>query len=197
MSSDPYIMVGLGNPGAKYDGTRHNIGFAVVDAMAKNRNTDINTEKWDSLTGKLMLGETTVHLVKPMTYMNLSGKAVARYVDFFKVPLEKIIVVHDDLDMKPGRLKIVSGGGAGGHNGIRSLVNYLGGNDFYRLKIGIGRPGSGNAHPDIPVDRYVLSSFQDEELKIIQNRIVDILKGLEMFFAGEVAGAMNFLNSFK
>lgn len=197
MSSDPYIMVGLGNPGAKYHKTRHNIGFEVVDAYAKEKNTAIDIEKWESFTCKLMLGETIVHIVKPMTYMNLSGKAVARYVDFFKIPLEKIIVVHDDLDMTPGRLKVVSGGGTGGHNGIRSIVNHLGANGFYRLKIGIGRPGTGNAHADIPVDRYVLTSFQEDELNVVQNRIADILKGLELFFAGEVSGAMNFLNSFK
>lgn len=197
MSSDPYIMVGLGNPGTKYQGTRHNIGFEVVDALAKDKDTAVAIEKWDSLTGKVMFEDTTVYLVKPLTYMNLSGKAVARFVDFFKVPLEKIIVIHDDLDMKPGRRKIVSGGGTGGHNGIRSIVTHLGANGFYRLKIGIGRPGSGNAHAGIPVDRYVLTSFQDDELNVIQNRIADILKGLEIFFAGEVSGAMNFLNSFK
>lgn len=197
MSSDSYLMVGLGNPGAKYQGTRHNIGFEVVDTLAKDYNTAVDLEKWESHTCKLVLGEVVVHLVKPMTYMNLSGKAVARYKDFFKIPLEKMIVIHDDLDMKPGRLKLVSGGGTGGHNGIRSIVSHLGANGFYRLKIGIGRPGVGNAHPEIPVDRYVLTPFQDEEMRIIQNRTEDILKGLEMFFAEEVSRAMNFLNSFK
>jgi PTH1 family peptidyl-tRNA hydrolase len=122
---------------------------------------------------------------------------VTRYVDFFKVPLTRIIVVHDDLDMKPGRLKLVSGGGTGGHNGIRSIVDHLGGNGFYRLKIGIGRPGSGDVHPDIPVDKYVLTSFQDDEMNVIQNRIKEILKGLELFFSDDVPGAMNFLNSCK
>lgn len=197
MSSDPYIMVGLGNPGAKYNGTRHNIGFEVMDAVAKDKSTAIALEKWESLTGKLVLGSTTVHLVKPMTYMNLSGKAVARFVDFYKVPLEKIIVVHDDLDMNPGRLKVVAGGGTGGHNGIRSIVNHLGGNGFFRLKIGIGRPGTGNTHADIPVDRYVLTPFQNEEASLIRERMVDIINGLELFFAGNVSRAMNFLNSFK
>ena len=197
MSSDPYIMVGLGNPGAKYLGTRHNIGFEVVDAMAKDKDTAIALEKWESLTAKIILGGTTVHLIKPMTYMNLSGKSVARFVDFFKVSPEKIIVIHDDLDMKPGRLKVVAGGGTGGHNGIRSIVDHLGINDFYRLKIGIGRPGTGNVHADIPVDRYVLTSFQNDENDLIQERIGDIIKGLELFFGGDVSGAMNFLNSFK
>ncbi len=197
MASDPYLMVGLGNPGTKYHGTRHNIGFEVIDAFAQENNADLAVEKWDCLTGKVKLGETTVHLVKPMTYMNLSGKAVVRFMDFFKIPIAKIIVVHDDLDMKPGRIKLVAGGGTGGHNGIRSIVSHLGTNGFYRLKIGIGRPGAGNAHAEIPVDRYVLSSFQEDEINVIQSRIVEMLKGLEQFFAGEVSGAMNFLNSFK
>ncbi len=197
MPSDTYILVGLGNPGAKYDGTRHNIGFAVVDAMAGKHNVSIGVQKWDGMSGKIMLGSTTVHLVKPMTYMNVSGKSVTRFVDFFKVPLQRIIVVHDDLDMKPGRLKLVAGGGTGGHNGIRSIVNCLGDNDFYRLKIGIGRPGSGNVHTEFPVERYVLTPFQDDEAKLIQDRMVDILEGLELFFAGDVSRAMNYLNSFK
>ena len=197
MSFDPYLMVGLGNPGAKYHGTRHNVGFEIVDAFAKHNNIEITAEKWESLNGKLMLGATPIHLVKPLTYMNLSGKSVARFVDFFKIPIENILVVHDDLDMNTGRLKLVSGGGTGGHNGIRSIVNHLGDNGFNRLKIGIGRPGSGNIHADIPVDRYVLTSFQDDEKDIIENRVLDIIQGLDIFFSGDVSRAMNYLNSFK
>ena len=197
MGTVPYILVGLGNPGDKYVQTRHNIGFDVIDAFADAYKTEIVTEKWDGLTTKIKHKDITVHLVKPMTYMNLSGKSVARYVDFFKVPPDNLLVVHDDLDMKPGRLKLVKGGGTGGHNGIRSIVSNIGSPEFYRLKIGIGRPGVGDAPEEMPVDRYVLTSFSRNEAKIFEERMVEILQGLEMFFSGEPSRAMNFLNSFK
>ena len=197
MEAVPYIFVGLGNPGLKYIHTRHNIGFDVVDAYANAHKAEIVSEKWDGLTAKIKHRGETIHLVKPMTYMNLSGKAVSRYVDFFKVPPERLIVVHDDLDMKLGRLKLVKGGGAGGHNGIRSIISSTGSAEFYRLKIGIGRPGNGQAPEEMPVDRYVLTSFSQPEEEVIQDRMVEIFKGLELFFSGEPSRAMNFLNSFK
>lgn len=197
MSSDTYLFVGLGNPGSKYHGTRHNIGFTVADALADANGTSADLQKWDGLTAKIMLDGSTIHVVKPMTYMNLSGRAVAKFVDFYRIPLDRVIVVHDDLDMHLGRLKLVAGGGTGGHNGIRSLVDCIGGKDFYRLKIGIGRPGSGDVHADIPVERFVLTSFQDEEAEIIEKRMADIIKGLDLFFEGDARAAMNYLNRFK
>lgn len=197
MNSETYILVGLGNPGEKYRGTRHNVGFEVVDELARKNGTDISAQKWDALTAKFFFEGATVHIVKPMTYMNLSGKSVARFTDFYKIEPGKLIVVHDDLDMNIGRLKLVHGGGAGGHNGIRSIVNCLGTKEFYRLKIGIGRPGSGSAPAEMAVEKYVLTSFDTAESDHIKNRISDVLKGLERFFQGEPARAMNFLNSFK
>ena len=197
MMAVPYILVGLGNPGDKYVHTRHNIGFDIIDAFAQANKVEITTDKWDGLTGKIKQGERTIHLVKPMTFMNLSGKSISRYVDFFKVPPERMIVVHDDLDMKLGRLKLVKGGGAGGHNGIRSIITSTGSTGFYRLKVGIGRPGTGDAPEEMPVDRFVLTSFGSAEKTIIQERITAILEGLELFFSGEPPRAMNFLNSFK
>jgi len=197
MAAETYILVGLGNPGEKYSGTRHNIGFEVADELARKNGTDISVQKWDALTVKLFFDGTTVHIVKPMTYMNLSGKSVARFSDFYKIEPAKLIVVHDDLDMNIGRLKLVYGGGAGGHNGIRSIVNCIGTNDFYRLKIGIGRPGSGSAPAEMAVDKYVLTSFDRVESDHIKSRISDLLKGLEQFFQGQPAKAMNYINSFK
>lgn len=197
MGAVPYILVGLGNPGDKYVQTRHNIGFDVIDAFAGSQKAEIVAEKWDGLTAKIKYRDMTIHLVKPMTYMNLSGKSVSRYVDFFKVPPERLMVVHDDLDMKPGRLKLVKGGGTGGHNGIRSIISSIGSPEFYRLKVGIGRPGVGDTPEEMPVDRYVLTSFSRYEAKIIEERMDEILKGLEIFFSGEPSRAMNFLNSFK
>lgn len=197
MATSTYIVVGLGNPGAKYPGTRHNIGFDVVDNLARKHGIEIGQQKWDAFSVRIMLGEANVLLVKPQTYMNLSGKSVVRFVDFYKVSPERIIVVHDDLDMSPGRLKLVLGGGAGGHNGIRSIVSSIGTEGFFRLKIGIGRPGHGDTPKEIPVERYVLTSFSLEEAGIIEERMENIIAGLDILISGDPSRAMNFLNSFK
>lgn len=197
MPADTFLIVGLGNPGAQYARTRHNIGFDVIDAVAGLDNSAAFNRKWDALAAKISLWGATLHLVKPQTYMNLSGKAVARFVDYFKIPLSSMIVIHDDLDMKTGRLKLVRGGGAGGHNGIRSIVNCIGSSHFYRLKIGIGRPGSGSTPPQMPVERYVLTTFQPEESPLIDERVGEAVNGLRKFVEGDAGRAMNFLNSFK
>lgn len=197
MSGSTYIIAGLGNPGKKYEGTRHNIGFQIVDELARKAGRDIDSEKWDSLTVKISLWGCVIHLVKPMTFMNLSGRAVARYLNFYKIPTQRLIVVHDDIDMKTGRLKLVNGGGAGGHNGIRSIIQSIGQRDFFRLKIGIGRPGNGLSEATIPVERYVLTAFYQEEAEIIDKRIPVVLTGLQNFFEDDSSKSMSYLNSFK
>ncbi len=171
MVTESFLVVGLGNPGERYAGTRHNIGFDCVDI----------------LSGK----------VKPHTFMNRSGISVVRFVDFYKFPLDHVLVIHDDLDMASGRLKLVKGGGAGGHNGIRSLVSSLGENGFFRLKIGIGRPGSWGTPEKMPVDKYVLTPFGSEEQSALKKRLDEAVSGLEMFFTEGPARAMNYLNSFR
>jgi PTH1 family peptidyl-tRNA hydrolase len=197
MPSETFLIVGLGNPGEKYAGTRHNIGFDAVDAIARQGNASAFILKWEAMTARMTMGVATVHLVKPLTYMNLSGKAVARFIDFYKIPLTSLIVIHDDIDMKTGRLKLVLGGGTGGHNGIRSIVGSIGSNDFYRLKIGIGRPGSGSISSQVPVEKYVLTPFQQEEASLIAERMNEVTVGLRKFIEGNALQSMNFLNSFK
>lgn len=197
MSDNTYILAGLGNPGSKYGGTRHNIGFGIIDELARRNSKIIDTDKWDSLTTKVSLWGCTIHLVKPLTFMNLSGRAVSRFVQFYKIPCNRLIVIHDDLDMKTGRLKLVEGGGAGGHNGIRSIIQSIGAKEFFRLKIGIGRPGDGITSADIPVERYVLTEFFKDEVGIIEERIPVVLDGLQKFFENGAAQSMNYLNSFK
>lgn len=197
MAPKNYILVGLGNPGMKYSGTRHNVGFDIADKVASFSGRGIDIEKWDSHTVKISLWDAVIHLVKPMTYMNLSGKAVARFAHFYKIPLDRMIVVHDDLDMNTGRLKLVKGGGAGGHNGIRSIVQSLGDNNFFRLKIGIGRPGNGLTPVEMPVEKYVLTGFSKEENRIIEERVTAVVDGLQLFFQQDYLKSMNFLNSFK
>jgi peptidyl-tRNA hydrolase, PTH1 family len=197
MEKKEFIIAGLGNPGAQYNVNRHNVGFLVVDELARRWKSPISMEKWQAEYVSLTVGEEKVHLVKPITYMNRSGIAVANFLRFYKVSPDHLLVVHDDLDMAPGRIKLVKGGGAGGHNGIRSLIETLGTKDFYRLKIGIGRPGNGLVHPDFPVDKYVLSNFTEEDFSDLQSRYDSFEDGICLFLQDNPAKAMNLLNGLK
>ncbi|MBA3005365.1 MAG: aminoacyl-tRNA hydrolase [Desulfocapsa sp.] len=197
MSENIFLVVGLGNPSREYAATRHNAGFMVIDELARRFGGAVDQEKWQAHFTQLVLWGRRICLLKPDTFMNLSGKSVAKYVDFYKVRPEQILVVHDDLDMAPGRMKLVAGGGTGGHNGIRSLVQYLGTKDFLRLKLGIGRPGKLNIYADIPVEKYVLAPFPPDEKILLEQRIDVIEKGLEYLVCDGVAKAMNLLNTIK
>ena len=197
MNEKMFLVVGLGNPGSEYAVTRHNAGFMVVDELARRFGVSIDHEKWQAYSAQLVLWGGKLCLLKPNTFMNLSGKAVARYVDFYKVCPEQILVVHDDLDMAPGRVKLVAGGGAGGHNGIRSLVEYLGTKDFLRLKLGIGRPGKLSIAAGMTVEKYVLAPFLPDEKILMEQRVDSIEKGLEYLLSDGIAKAMNLLNSIK
>ncbi|MCP4340373.1 MAG: aminoacyl-tRNA hydrolase [Desulfobulbaceae bacterium] len=197
MEKKDFIIVGLGNPGEQYRSTRHNAGFFVVDELARRWGSNISQGKWDARYVSLSVDHQKVHLVKPETFMNRSGKAVLPFFRFYKVDPDQLMVVHDDLDMAPGRIKLVKGGGAGGHNGIRSLVETLGTKEFYRLKIGIGRPGNGAVHAEFPVDKYVLSNFSDEDLNILQSRYNSLEDGIRDFLQGNSSKAMTLLNSLK
>lgn len=197
MATGEYLLVGLGNPGDKYRDTRHNIGFMLIDELARSWGATSFNDKYTSLFAKARVSGQSVALMQPQTFMNLSGKSVAEYVQFFKTPLERVIVVHDDIDMAPGRIKLVKGGGAGGHNGIKSINSCLGKTEYYRLKIGVGRPGKFGVHPDIPVDRYVLSVFDQEQAGILAERFSDLVRGLEIFFEDSPHAAATRLNSLK
>lgn len=197
MNENLFLVVGLGNPGGEYAATRHNAGFMVVDELARRFGASLDHEKWQAYFVQLALWGNKVCLLKPNTYMNLSGKAVARYVDFYKIRPEQILVVHDDLDMVPGRVKLVAGGGTGGHNGIRSLVECLGTRDFLRLKLGIGRPGRLGLSSGMPVEKYVLAPFSPDEKILLEQRMGSIEKGLEYLLCDGIAKAMNLLNTLK
>lgn len=134
-----WLIAGLGNPGAKYDGTRHNIGFMVVDELARRFGAPSFQKSFNGLISKITVGADTLVLLKPQTFMNLSGQSVQGAMTFFKLPLERVIVVHDELDLPPGRLRVKEGGGHGGHNGLRDISKRVGG-DYIRLRLGIGRP---------------------------------------------------------
>ncbi len=197
MNENMFLVVGLGNPGSEYADTRHNAGFIVIDELARRFGVSVDHEKWQAYSAQLTLWGGKICLLKPSTFMNLSGRAVARYVDFYKVRSEQILVVHDDLDMTLGRVKLVAGGGAGGHNGIRSLVEYLGTKDFLRLKLGIGRPGRLSLYSGMPVEKYVLAPFSPDERMLLEQRMDNIEKGLEYLVCDGIAKAMNLLNTIK
>jgi PTH1 family peptidyl-tRNA hydrolase len=197
MGSDEFLIAGLGNPGNDYEDTRHNIGFVFLETLERCWNLKGEKKKWNSLYLSGTLDGTKLHLIRPQTFMNRSGDSVIQFYNFFKFKPAQLLVVHDDLDMSPGRIKLVKGGGNGGHNGIRSIVDRLGVSDFYRLKIGIGRPGKGEIHPDFPVDKYVLSSFTENERTLLEDRFNDIKRGVRFFVDGDPQKAMGILNSLK
>jgi PTH1 family peptidyl-tRNA hydrolase len=168
-----------------------------VDELARRWNSTVSLDKWNAQYISLSIEKEKVHLVKPLTFMNLSGRAVVNFFRFYKVIPEHLLVIHDDIDMAPGRVKLVKGGGAGGHNGIKSIIETLGIKDFYRLKIGIGRPGNGIIHPEFPVDKYVLGNFTKEELEHLQSRYDHLEEGIRLFLLGSPPKAMNLLNGLK
>jgi len=152
------LVAGLGNPGREYEQTRHNAGWMVVDELARRHDGSFRS-KFDGRLSEIRLGELRLALLKPETYMNVSGKSIAATRRFFKVEPEQLLVVHDDVDLEPGRLQARGGGGLAGHNGLRSIAAALGTQDFLRLRVGVGRPGRGDRRP---VADYVLSAFEPE-----------------------------------
>ncbi len=197
MNGTTYIIAGLGNPGKKYEGTRHNVGFHLVDEIASHFGFELSGSKWDARYCRVTLWGKTICFLKPQTYMNLSGKSVARFANFYKTPAHKIIIIHDDIDMGCGRLKLVPGGGSGGHNGIRSVIQCLGSKDFNRLKFGVGRPERLEGGNQMPVNKFVLAPFSKSERDVVQARFEIILKGLKYFVTGDKAAAIQNINSAK
>lgn len=176
------IIVGLGNPGIPYRMTRHNIGFQVVDRFAKLNRIPIRTKRFKSLYGTGRIDSQQVVLAKPRTFMNRSGEAVKRAADFFHLRIEDLIVVHDDLDLPFGRLRFKHRGGDGGHQGVRSIIEMMGGNNFLRLKVGIGRPPQGMDPAEYVLDTFdkVIQSHLDQILsRAAESLNVMLLEGLE------------------
>lgn len=161
-----YLIVGLGNPGEKYRGTRHNVGFLAVERLAEEAGACFGQSKWPALSCKVALAGQSAVLVKPQTFMNLSGEAVEPIASYYKIEPEGIVVIHDDLDLECGRIKLGVNRGAGGHNGIKSIIQRLGSRSFNRIRIGIGHPGQ-----VMPVERYVLGHFTDAETPLISTAI--------------------------
>ncbi|MDD5451041.1 MAG: aminoacyl-tRNA hydrolase [Desulfovibrionales bacterium] len=182
-------IVGLGNPGIKYAETRHNIGAILIDHLAGIFQISLAAKKWDSLIGKGYIGERQVLLAKPLTYMNRSGLAVAQILNFHKIPPPDLLVVHDDMDIPLGRIKIVRSGGSGGHNGVDSIIEILGTREFPRLKIGIGRP-----LPQQKPEHYVLEPFSFEERAILKETLKKAARASEAIVRQGIEEAMNLFN---
>ena len=185
-----YIIVGLGNPEPKYDNTRHNAGFRAIDRLAENCGARINSLKHRALCGKAEIAGKKVLLLKPQTYMNHSGEAVKSAASFYKVPPAKVIVLFDDCAIGVGELRIRRKGSAGGHNGIKSLIEHVGTQDFPRVKIGVGE----KPHPDYDMADWVLSNFSQSEFKSVCSRFDDVSKAVELIVSGETDKAMNLFN---
>jgi PTH1 family peptidyl-tRNA hydrolase len=180
------VIVGLGNPGIYYERTRHNIGFQVLDRLAEINHILISTKRFKSLYGAGQIDSERVILIKPMTLMNRSGEAVEKTLHFFQVGIEDLIVIHDDLDLSFGRLRFKRWGGDGGHQGVRSIVESIGGNTFLRFKIGIGRPPRGMDPAD-----YVLTPFEEIQYSDLEQIISRAVEALKVLVLEGIETAMN------
>lgn len=184
------VLVGLGNPGAEYAMTRHNIGFLFLDYLADRHGFVFKGSKWQADIAKGTLNGQPILFCKPLTYMNRSGQAVGQVVRFHDVAPAAVVVVHDDLDLPFGRIKLVANRGAGGHNGIKSLIDHLGTKDFPRLRLGVGRPPGEATASD-----YVLGRFTSDELRELPSLFARVEEAVERIMTDGVLAAMNAVNA--
>ncbi len=184
-----YIIIGLGNPDNKYVGTRHNMGFDVVDRLAYQHNITMDTVKHKALLGKGVIGGQKVLLAKPLTYMNLSGESVRALVDFYKVTPADIIVVYDDIALDLGRIRVREKGSAGGHNGMKNIILHLGTQEFVRVRVGVGEKP-----PRMDLADYVLSRYKAEEMPLVREGVVDAASAIELILEQDAQAAMNRYN---
>ena len=170
-----WVAVFLGNPGARYENTRHNAGYMTAEAIEKTAGVTLNRVKFNALTATMMLGGQSVLLMKPQTYMNLSGNAARQAMRFYKVPLSNIIAVSDDVSLPAGKLRIRKRGSSGGHNGLKDIIAKCGGEDFPRIRIGVGAP----PHEDYSMADWVLSKLSNEDKKLISEAAASAAKAIE------------------
>ena len=186
-----YLIVGLGNPGEQYAFTRHNTGFMVVDAMAERLGKDIKRLKFKSLCSDVSISGKHCLLMKPTTFMNNSGQAVTEAMNFYKLDIEHVIVIYDDISLEPGCLRIRRKGSDGGHNGIKSIIYLTGGNTFPRIKMGVGK----KPHPKFDLADWVLSRFNNDDMEKIHEACKNACDCIELMVAGKTDEAMNKYNS--
>ncbi len=186
-----FLVVGLGNPERRYTLTRHNSGFLCVDELAEKENFKINKLKFKAVIADTDIGSHRVIVMKPQTYMNLSGEAVKAAADFYKIPPEKIIIIFDDISLDVGKLRIKRKGTDGGHNGIKSIIQCIGSTDFPRIKIGVGK----KPHPDYDLADWVLSEFKKDEAEPLKQAIDKACGAVSLILDGKIDEAMNRFNS--
>ena len=189
LAGDAYLIVGLGNPGREYRETRHNVGFMVVDALARSLETSLSRVQSNAVVGSGSLAGKRVILAKPQTYMNLSGQAVGPLMKFYKVPNERLMVIHDDLDLPLGVLRLRPGGGSAGQKGVASIIQRLGSQEFARLRVGIGRPNGSKDAAD-----YVLNGFTRGEQATAEAALNRAVEAVRTFIQDDLDKAMNLFN---
>ena len=186
-----YVIAGLGNPGPEYDNTRHNAGFNVLDTLAKQCGADINRMQFKGKTAEVMLGDVRCLLLKPTTYMNLSGESVVKALEFYKIDVTKLIVVCDDISLDTGKLRIRRKGSHGGHNGLRNICEQTGRDDYQRIKIGVGK----KPHPDYDLAKWVLGKFGKEDAEKMTLSAENACECIKLMVQGKTDEAMNKYNS--
>jgi len=184
------LIAGLGNPGLAYRRTRHNAGFMAIDRVAQKYGMSISRSKFRTRFSEGNIGQERVVLIKPWAYMNLSGGPIKDFLDFYHLPIEQLIVIHDDMDMNFGRIRIKEGGGDGGHKGIRSIIRSMGSGEFCRVKIGIGRPLEAEE-----AQGYVLHPFNSAEESLLADTLSRVVEAIETILSDGVQQAMNRFNS--
>ena len=183
------LVAGLGNIGAKYTWTRHNVGFMFADKWVLNNNTEYKeNKKLKCYIAKFEHNFQDIMLIKPTTFMNLSGEAIIAVMNYYKIPVEDLLVVYDDLSLELGRIRFRPDGSDGGHNGIKSIIKHLGTSDFARLKIGIG------PQPPIPAEEFVLQNFYKSQLDILKPTLKKVVEGVEFYFDNDMQKAQNYYN---
>ena len=190
-SGSDYLVVGLGNPGSKYWNTRHNVGYAALDALAQSLGIQVDRVKFQGLTAQATLEGRKLILLKPTTYMNLSGQSVQAAAKFYKIPPERIVILSDDISLDPGRLRVRKSGSAGGHNGLKSIIASLGSQDFPRVKIGVGA----KPHPDYDLADWVLGVFPPDQRKAMEETYARAAEAAKVLILQGPEAAANRFNS--
>ena len=185
-----WLLVCLGNPGKQYENTRHNIGFLAADEMARREGIKVNKLRYRALTGEIRVGDQRVLVIKPQTYMNLSGEAVKLAGGFYKIAPDHVLVISDDVALPLGKLRIRAGGSAGGHNGLKNIIAHLGTDQFPRIRLGVGQ----KPHPDYDMADWVLGKFQGEDKKAVEAAVKKAADAAECLIREGVDKAMNQYN---
>lgn len=186
-----FLIVGLGNPGVRYEKTRHNAGFLTIDTISEKYSVKADRLKFKSMCGDVTISGKRCLIMKPMTYMNNSGEAVVEAMNFHKIPIERVLVIYDDISLEPSQLRIRRKGSDGGHNGIKSIIQLTGKDTFPRIKIGVGN----KPHPQYNLADWVLSAFKKDEEKLMQEAFVKATEAIELMVLNKTDDAMNKFNS--